>query len=40
MKGRILDALQAHAEGNIELHLANIEVHSGIEVVRWVRQGS
>ena len=27
MKGRILDALQAHAEGNIELHLANIEVY-------------
>ena len=26
MKGRILDALQAHAEGNVELHLANIEV--------------
>tara|TARA_R100000773_G_C4173277_1_gene86102 strand:- start:437 stop:640 length:204 start_codon:yes stop_codon:yes gene_type:complete len=27
MKGRILDALQAHAEGNLELHLANIEVY-------------
>ena len=27
MKGRILDALQAHAEGNVELHLANIEVY-------------
>ena len=27
MKGRILDALQAHAEGNVELHLANIELY-------------
>lgn len=27
MKGRILDSLQAHAEGSLELHLTNIEIY-------------
>lgn len=27
MRNKVLSALQAHAEGNVELHLMNIEVY-------------